>query len=66
MYYNNKKKRLFKNEKVLSGHCEGQSLEESQKLIDYGLYIDGFLDMTVNKLCAMADRFDAKDYVDVY
>lgn len=31
-----------------------------------GLQIDGFLDIVVNKLCAIADRFDAKDYVDVY
>ncbi|MDP2960733.1 MAG: nucleotidyl transferase AbiEii/AbiGii toxin family protein, partial [candidate division Zixibacteria bacterium] len=30
------------------------------------LIIDSFLDLTVNKLCAIADRFDAKDYVDVY
>jgi predicted nucleotidyltransferase component of viral defense system len=31
-----------------------------------GLKVDSFLDLTVNKLCAIADRFDAKDYVDVY
>lgn len=31
-----------------------------------GLQVDSFLDITVNKLCAIADRFDAKDYVDVY
>lgn len=31
-----------------------------------GLQIDGFLDIVVNKLCAVADRFDAKDYVDAY
>ncbi len=31
-----------------------------------GLKIDAFLDIVVNKLCAIADRFDAKDYVDVY
>ena len=31
-----------------------------------GLHVDGFLDLTVNKLCAMADRSDAKDYIDVY
>jgi predicted nucleotidyltransferase component of viral defense system len=30
------------------------------------LILDSFLDLTVNKLCAIADRFDAKDYVDVY
>jgi predicted nucleotidyltransferase component of viral defense system len=30
------------------------------------LMIDSFLDITVNKLCAIADRFDAKDYVDLY
>ena len=31
-----------------------------------GLRIDGFLDIVVNKLCAIADRVDAKEYVDVY
>jgi predicted nucleotidyltransferase component of viral defense system len=30
------------------------------------LKVDSFLDLTVNKLCAIADRFDAKDYADVY
>jgi len=31
-----------------------------------GLPIDGFLDLVVNKLCAIADRIDPKDYVDLY
>lgn len=31
-----------------------------------GLQTDSFLDIVVNKLCAIADRLDAKDYVDVY
>lgn len=31
-----------------------------------GLHVDGFLDLTANKLCAMADRSDAKDYIDIY
>lgn len=30
------------------------------------LVVDSFLDITVNKLCAIADRTEAKDYVDVY
>lgn len=30
------------------------------------LRIDSFLDITVNKLCAIADRYDAKDYADLY
>ncbi|MBI4691408.1 MAG: nucleotidyl transferase AbiEii/AbiGii toxin family protein [Nitrospirae bacterium] len=30
------------------------------------LRVDSFIDIIVNKLCAIADRFDAKDYVDVY
>ncbi len=30
------------------------------------LQIDSLLDIVVNKLCAIADRSDAKDYVDVY
>lgn len=30
------------------------------------LLIDSFLDIVVNKLCAIVDRIDAKDYVDVY
>jgi hypothetical protein len=38
---------------------------EADVIID-GLHVDGFLDLTVNKLCAMADRSDAKDYIDVY
>lgn len=31
-----------------------------------GLRVDSFLDIVVNKLCAIADRMDAKDYVDLY
>jgi len=31
-----------------------------------GVCIDSFVDIVVNKLCAMADRVDVKDYVDVY
>jgi predicted nucleotidyltransferase component of viral defense system len=38
---------------------------EDHVSIDH-LMIDSFLDLTVNKLCAIADRFDAKDHVDVY
>jgi len=38
---------------------------EEYALID-NLRIDSFLDIVVNKLCAIADRYDAKDYVDVY
>lgn len=38
---------------------------EDCAVIDH-LRIDSFLDITVNKLCAIADRSDAKDYVDVY
>lgn len=30
------------------------------------LQIDSFIDIVVNKLCAIADRIDVKDYVDVY
>lgn len=35
-------------------------------LIIDSLRIDSFLDIAINKLCAIADRIDAKDYVDVY
>ncbi len=38
---------------------------EASVAID-GLQVDSFLDITVNKLCAISDRLDAKDYVDVY
>jgi predicted nucleotidyltransferase component of viral defense system len=38
---------------------------EASVAID-GLQVDSFLDIAVNKLCAMADRTDAKDYVDAY
>lgn len=31
-----------------------------------GIRIDSFLDIVVNKLCAIADRLDAKDFVDLY
>lgn len=31
-----------------------------------GLQVDSFLDIVVNKLCAIADRIEAKDYVDIY
>ncbi|MBC8419152.1 MAG: nucleotidyl transferase AbiEii/AbiGii toxin family protein [Desulfobacterales bacterium] len=31
-----------------------------------GLRVDGFLDIVVNKLCAIADRIESKDYLDVY
>lgn len=31
-----------------------------------GLMVEGFLDIVVNKLCAVADRIDVKDYVDLY
>jgi len=30
------------------------------------LIVDAFLDILVNKCCAVADRIDVKDYVDVY
>lgn len=33
---------------------------------DYGLYIDGALDIACNKLSALFDRAEAKDFVDVY
>ncbi len=38
---------------------------EACPVVDH-LTIDGFLDIIVNKLCAVADRSDAKDYVDIY
>lgn len=38
---------------------------EGTVIID-NLHVDSFLDITINKLCAIADRIDAKDYVDVY
>ncbi len=38
---------------------------EGTHLIE-GLRVESFLDILVNKLCAIADRIDAKDYVDVY
>lgn len=38
---------------------------EAAVIID-GLYADSFLDIVINKLCAMADRSEAKDYLDIY
>ncbi len=38
---------------------------EECAVIDH-LQLDSLLDITVNKLCAIAERSDAKDYVDVY
>ena len=32
----------------------------------HGLRVDSFLDILVNKLCAIADRIESKDYLDVY
>lgn len=31
-----------------------------------GMSVDSFLDIVVNKICAIADRMDVKDFVDVY
>jgi len=31
-----------------------------------GMRVDSFLDIIVNKLCAIADRLDVKDFVDLY
>ena len=31
-----------------------------------GMQVDSFLDIVVNKLCAIADRLDVKDFVDLY
>ncbi len=50
--------------KVEFASYQFKNIEECQ-VIDY-LKVDSFIDITVNKLCAMADRFEAKDYVDVY
>jgi len=38
---------------------------ESVHMVD-GLPVDSFLDLVVNKLCAIADRTEPKDYVDLY
>lgn len=35
-------------------------------LICNGILIDSFIDIVVNKLCAIADRIDPKDYIDLY
>ncbi len=31
-----------------------------------GLFIDSFIDAVTDKMCAVADRTDIKDYVDIY
>jgi len=31
-----------------------------------GMRVDSFLDIAVNKICAIADRIDVKDFVDLY
>jgi predicted nucleotidyltransferase component of viral defense system len=31
-----------------------------------GMRVDSFLDIVVNKICAIADRWDVKDFVDLY
>ncbi len=41
-----------------------KNLEKHQ--IVNGLMIDSFLDIMINKLCAISDRNEAKDYVDFY
>ncbi len=40
------------------------NLEEPIKIEE--LYVDSFLDILINKLCAIADRGEIKDYVDFY
>ena len=35
-------------------------------MITNGLSIDSFIDVVVNKMCAVADRTDVKNYVDIY
>ncbi|NOY64514.1 MAG: nucleotidyl transferase AbiEii/AbiGii toxin family protein [Nitrospirae bacterium] len=40
-------------------------LIEEVKIVD-GLRIEGFMDIVINKLCAISDRVEPKDYVDVY
>jgi hypothetical protein len=41
-----------------------QNIEDTWAL--HGFRVDGFLDIVVNKLCAIADRIESKDYLDVY
>jgi len=50
--------------KVEATYYPLKNLEET--IVIDNLQIDSFLDIVVNKLCAIADRIDAKDYVDVY
>lgn len=58
---------ILKNGKVLKTEFTYYPLKnlEDTNIID-GLQVDSFLDIVVNKLCAIADRTDAKDYIDVY
>ena len=41
-----------------------RSIEEPHTI--EGMRVDSFLDIVVNKLCAIADRLDVKDFVDLY
>lgn len=45
-------------------HYPFRNIEDT---VDIGnLRVDSFLDIIVNKFCAMADRCEIKDYVDIY
>jgi predicted nucleotidyltransferase component of viral defense system len=41
-------------------------LQERTYQAEYGIYVDNALDMACNKLSALYDRTEAKDFVDVY
>lgn len=57
----------FKNSNLLKVEFTYYPLKNIDDIcIVDGLQLDSYLDIVINKLCAIADRIDAKDYVDVY
>ncbi|MBI3266274.1 MAG: hypothetical protein HYZ67_04365 [Chlamydiae bacterium] len=59
---------IFQNEriKVQFAHDSPYRLEPKVFVEEYGLYIDNLTDISCNKLSALFDRFEPKDFVDVY
>jgi len=60
-------KRSLFNGNVLKVEFTYYPLKNLEDIILIGnLRVDSLLDIIINKLCAIADRSDVKDYVDIY
>lgn len=52
--------------KMEFSHYPFKTLEPTVKHSDSGIHIDSLRDLAANKLAALLDRFDPKDFVDLY